>query len=284
MDDTTAQTTPAPTQAPPARRRWLRFSLRTLVIGVLLIGSGMGLWWRWEPWVIHCAVETGGCEFPSFSPDGNYVGFSRKTVTVVDCNKGRVIARHELAWDYVYPPFWSTDSRWLFLLRPKPGSRLADLGPEDGLLWDMRAWTTLPIATGDGKSFSPTEEGAKRGYRAEQFPKNEPWFSRNPCEARDGRAIMWRALGVYLYSSPDSPEGTWLAVLMPHGNKVRWRGAISDDGDWIVTDGEGAEQAYIWHRRRPEYWWGIAWLPEFWLTVVFSVGLVWSVWRDRRSL
>ena len=34
------------------------------------------------------------------------------------------------------------------------------------------------------------------------------------------------------------------------------------------------------HRRRPEYWYGVAWLPEFWLTVVLGVGLVWSVWRD----
>ncbi|HEY3321739.1 MAG TPA: WD40 repeat domain-containing protein [Planctomycetota bacterium] len=39
----------------------------------------------------------------------------------------------------------------------------------------------------------------------------------------------------------------------------------------------------VCHRRRPEQWWGVAWLPEFWLTIVFSGGLVWSVWRDRRD-
>ena len=38
----------------------------------------------------------------------------------------------------------------------------------------------------------------------------------------------------------------------------------------------------IYRRRRPEYWWGVAWLPEFWLTVVLSGGLVVSVWRDRK--
>ena len=40
----------------------------------------------------------------------------------------------------------------------------------------------------------------------------------------------------------------------------------------------------IWDRKRPEYWWGVAWLPEFWLTVVLGVGLVVSVWRDQRLL
>jgi len=32
--------------------------------------------------------------------------------------------------------------------------------------------------------------------------------------------------------------------------------------------------------RRPEYWYGVAWLPEFWLTVALGVGLVWSICRD----
>ena len=37
----------------------------------------------------------------------------------------------------------------------------------------------------------------------------------------------------------------------------------------------------IWFRR-PEYWWGVAWLPLFWLTVVLGVGLVVSIWKDQR--
>jgi hypothetical protein len=38
----------------------------------------------------------------------------------------------------------------------------------------------------------------------------------------------------------------------------------------------------IWHCRRS--WWGIAWLPEFWLTVVFGIALGWSLLRDFREL
>jgi len=30
----------------------------------------------------------------------------------------------------------------------------------------------------------------------------------------------------------------------------------------------------IWSRRRPEYWWGIAWLPEFWVALVAGMALL----------
>src|SRR5208283_1356578 len=65
------------TAVPPAQpkpRRWphIRYSLRTLLLFVLLAGSGMGLWFRWEPWYLartlsghHGAIRT-----ISFSPDG----------------------------------------------------------------------------------------------------------------------------------------------------------------------------------------------------------------------
>jgi len=40
----------------------------------------------------------------------------------------------------------------------------------------------------------------------------------------------------------------------------------------------------LWLRRRPEWWWGVFYLWEFWLTVAFAGVFVWSVVRDRRSL
>ena len=40
-------------------------------------------------------------------------------------------------------------------------------------------------------------------------------------------------------------------------------------------------RGHIWSRRRPEPLWGLAWLPEFWLTLVFSAAFAWSAWRDR---
>jgi WD40 repeat protein len=37
--------------------RRIRFSLRTLLILVLLVGSAMGLWWKWTPWVLERSLE-----------------------------------------------------------------------------------------------------------------------------------------------------------------------------------------------------------------------------------
>lgn len=40
----------------------------------------------------------------------------------------------------------------------------------------------------------------------------------------------------------------------------------------------------IYKRNRPDSWWGIAWLPEFWMAVVFGTALFWSLRRDFRML
>jgi len=60
--------------------------------------------------------------------------------------------------------------------------------------------------------------------------------------------------------------------------------AFSPDGERIVTHTWRGSTASIFRRQRPEQWWGVFWLWEFWLTVVFAGVFVWSVWRDRRAL
>jgi hypothetical protein len=58
-------------QVPPKRRWRPRFSLLTLVVGVVFAGACLGLWWRWEPWV--CEAVLGPHEsmvrFSEFAPD-----------------------------------------------------------------------------------------------------------------------------------------------------------------------------------------------------------------------
>ena len=58
--------------------------------------------------------------------------------------------------------------------------------------------------------------------------------------------------------------------------------AYSPDGEEIIA--ARGDVADIWHRRRPEYGWGIAWLPEFWLGLFLFAMLLWSVRRDRQTL
>jgi len=66
---------------------------------------------------------------------------------------------------------------------------------------------------------------------------------------------------------------------------VRTKVWVSGDGSQVVyyTGSWMGEYLHL-RRRRPEYWWGVAWLPVFWAVVVLGGGLVWSVWWDRRAL
>ena len=71
-----------------------------------------------------------------------------------------------------------------------------------------------------------------------------------------------------------------LTALPGHNGAVH-TAVFSPDGTRIVTASDD-KTARIWLRRRPEYWWGIAWLPAFWLSVFLGGALCWSIWRDRR--
>ncbi len=57
---------------------------------------------------------------------------------------------------------------------------------------------------------------------------------------------------------------------------------FSSDGMTVLA-GDSKDELGVWCRNRPEYWWGVAWLPEFWLTSFFTGALLWSLWRDRKS-
>ena len=61
---------------------------------------------------------------------------------------------------------------------------------------------------------------------------------------------------------------------------------FSADGRHIIA-AMSSEELGIWSRRRPERWWGLAWLPEFWLTLVLVVLLLANIvrnWRRARGL
>jgi len=49
-----------------------------------------------------------------------------------------------------------------------------------------------------------------------------------------------------------------------------------------LATGGSDNTVWIWGLRRPETWWGVFWLWEFWLTVFFAALLLWSLYRDRK--
>jgi|SRR5579862_1912543 len=57
-----------------------------------------------------------------------------------------------------------------------------------------------------------------------------------------------------------------------------WPGIPYEQQDPATPD---QKRVTVWHQHRPWQWYGIVWLREFWLTLVFGVGFLWSVWRDR---
>jgi hypothetical protein len=75
----------------------------------------------------------------------------------------------------------------------------------------------------------------------------------------------------------------------PHYPNTGTFGFLDNDTILFVTclgkeNGKEKGEFFRWHRRRPEYWWGLAWLPEFWLALIFGGAFAWSVRRDRKEL
>ena len=70
---------------------------------------------------------------------------------------------------------------------------------------------------------------------------------------------------------------------------VAWAGISADGRTVLVWTGEGDRRRLtltgteVWRPRRPEQWWGVAYLPESWLAALFAGLLAWSLARDRRS-
>ena len=96
----------------------------------------------------------------------------------------------------------------------------------------------------------------------------------------DGRRIVtghsrgtrvWNAeTGRELYRSYGHRGPVYPASFSPTGRRI-----ISASSD---------NTARVWQRVRPEWWWGVFWLPQFWFTVLFAVGFVWSLRRDYQQL
>jgi WD40 repeat protein len=78
----------------------------------------------------------------------------------------------------------------------------------------------------------------------------------------------------------DAKTGALLATLS-QSSGMRSEFVAPDNNTLVMAGSSGCVK--IWGRRHPEWWWGVAWFPEFWLTALFAGALGWSVWRDGKS-
>ena len=102
----------------------------------------------------------------------------------------------------------------------------------------------------------------------------------------DGERIVHQASGPVIHVR-DAATGRFLAEISGKTDEENGTfGAspwlLAPDGSMIVAVYDDSHAA-IWRRHRPEWWWGLAWLPEFWVTLVCAVAFGWSVRREFRA-
>ncbi len=105
--------------------------------------------------------------------------------------------------------------------------------------------------------------------------------ARVACSAMNGTAWAWDSRRGRLAARLESgmePYGAWsngrpITVGAP---------SFSADGRMLAVGANGS--VCVFRRRRPEWWWGVFYLWELWLTAAFAGLFVWSVARDRRAL
>ena len=130
-------------------------------------------------------------------------------------------------------------------------------------------------------------DGSARVWRPETGDARYLWRGRQEVGvytvtySPDGRRIL-TAEGDKTAKVWDARAGKCIAVLRGHTDHVL-SATFSPDGRLIATGGMD-EIAKVWRRRRPEWWWGIFWLPEFWGLFALGCALAWSVWHDVKAM
>jgi len=124
-------------QAPPKRRWRPRFSLLTLVLGVVFAGACGGLWYRWEPW--GCNLSLKGVVLDGsrgISPDGRWIvtGDSDDSVCLYDSATGqlRAVLKGHTSW--IKSTGFSYDGQWI-VTASQDGTARGDIGDVLGILF-----------------------------------------------------------------------------------------------------------------------------------------------------
>lgn len=195
------------------KRRWRpRFSLLTLVLGVVFVGACGGMWWRWAPWMCDLVLRGHGdvVNYAAFSPDDRMVFTASNdcTARVWDAETGAELSslRH-ISWV------------WSGAFSPDGQEVVTACADGSVVTWDAK--------TGKRRLFIRGHPGG--AYSASFSPSGKRIVS----AGEDGAVRIW-----------DAETGRGPLLLLKHAGPVRCA-AFSPDDCWIVTASQDGT-ARIW--------------------------------------
>jgi len=250
---------------------------------VLPVENGRAFIWNTESGKLLSEIKSNeGIQWAWFSPKGRQILSLNKdqSFTLWDASNGKRQIQ------------WQGHSSGMSLLSITSDGKYISQGSDDGTVtvWDFRNGKTLykiqahlghvfPLFSPDGNIlFTYSWDGTGRIWKLQtgkqvtaleqnQGPIVEASFAPN------GRILTSNGETIRTW---DTESGKQLSDLRGYSGRYLLNGL----GIIVVNENNG----YLWHRRRPEIWWGIAWLWESWACLVLGIGLVWSIWHDYRTL
>ena len=234
-----------------------RYSLRTLVVFMLLVTAVLVLLRRADPWILEAEYKS---------------GIGERTTLRVDVGRGRL---EFLEWPYY--------RRWDGLLYAYVRPVREDWWPRHAVSGPLQRREVVELLTGKilDLRFEP------HAVRVLSTPTDTRYASESP----DGRrCLRYRPkhqtdAASHVVSLEDTGTGRVLSLFaIDRGPAFRMPpcAAFSEDGEWLVV--ASSVRTRVLRRRRPEWLWGVFYLKEFWLTALFAAALAWSVLAERHRL
>jgi WD40 repeat protein len=126
------------TDQPTPKRRWRpRFSLLTLVLGVLFVGACGGLWWRWEPWYKVAVLSADRCNASFNGSKIVTVHYEPSKITVWDAGTRQGLFHIPIDEE-------NGGVRSAHLLTP---DRMLGVNRKCARIWDVRSGNRLALIT-----------------------------------------------------------------------------------------------------------------------------------------
>jgi WD40 repeat protein len=219
----------------------------------------------------------------AFSHDGKTVltGSDDGTARLWDVSTGKEAARFNGHGKYVTAACFSPDNKFIAVAGENGEVQLRDANSRNEVakFRHSSAVSSFSFSKDSKQILGISSDGYGRVWDVAtrkmqvELSATDPACLATDCSFLGGTRILSAGLGdLFLW---DGQTGNRLCRI----EGIRRATPLSDGR--IVTI-ESDYRVAIRARVRPEQWWGLAWLPEFWIAILLLMTLGWSLWRDRR--